>query len=181
MLTTMIEGLAQDLPQELPADGLEHAVDAVIETCGVQLDWAFAPLDDPSPPDVDSACRGSTIALTSQGGTWLLIALCDLESSHSLTRALFAMDEDEDVCIEDSADALNEVMNVAAGVFKARRNAQGEKLNIGLPTYLDGEEAVCHLSERVARRSRTIGTDDGVRIRLIAFWQEGAGHDGLHA
>jgi hypothetical protein len=181
MLTSMIEGLARDLSQELPADGLDHAVEAVIETCGVQLDWTFTPIDDPVPRDGDAMCRGSTIALNSLGGTWLLIALCDLESSHSLTRALFAMDEDDEVSIEDSADALNEVMNVAAGVFKSRRDTRGEKLSIGLPTYLDSEETVCNLSERVARRSRTICTEDGVRIRLIAFWQEGAGHGRPHA
>ncbi len=181
MLTTMIEGLAEDLTQELPVEGLEHAVAAVVETCEVQLGWTFAQTECPDTQRTQSPCRGSTIALSSAGGTWLLIALCDRDSSHRLTRALFAMDADEDVGVEDAADALNEVMNVAAGVFKSHRDGRGEKLEIGLPTYLDGEEAACRLSENVARRSRVISTDDGVHMRLIAFWQEGADHGHLHA
>lgn len=181
MLTTMIEGLAEDLTQELPPEGLDHAVAAVVETCEVQLGWTFSPIDCPTPTQTQSPCRGSTIALTSAGGTWLLIALCERDSCHSLTRALFAMDADEDVDVEDAADALNEVMNVAAGVFKSHRDARGEKLEIGLPSYLDGEDAACHLSDVVARRSRVISTDDGVRMRLIAFWKQGAGRDDLPA
>ncbi len=181
MLTTLIEGLAEDLTQELPAEGLDHAVSAVVETCEVQLGWTFSQIVGPPPSRTQSPCRGSTIALTSAGGTWLLIALCDRDSCHSLTRALFAMEADEDVGIEDAADALNEVMNVAAGVFKSHRDARGEKLEIGLPTYLDGEETACRLSDGVARRSRMISTHDGVRMRLIAFWKGGAGRDDLHA
>jgi len=181
MLASMIEGLALDVPQELPADALDHAVGAVIETCDVQIGWKLAPVDGAASGDAASSYRGSAISLTSEDGTWLLVALCDPRSSRRLTRALFAMDEDDDVMIEDLADALNEVMNVAAGVFKSRRDERGERLSIGLPTYLDGDETVCRLSERIVRRSRIIATEDDVRLRIIAFWQEGSAGDRLHA
>ncbi|MBU0742372.1 chemotaxis protein CheX [bacterium] len=177
----MIESLARDVSQELPADGLTHATEAVIETCDVQLGWSFAPADGPAAGPATSPCCGSAIALTSDDGTWLLIALCDLDSARRLTRALFAMDDYDDVMIEDTADALNEIMNVSAGVFKSHRDRRGEKLSIGLPTYLDGDETACRPSDRVARSSRLLCTDDDACIRVIAFWREGSDSGRLHA
>ncbi len=180
MLNSLIENLAQDESRDLPVAGLEHAVAAVIETCDVQLDWTFTPIDDPATGLAESQCRGSTITLTSDSGTWLLIALCDLDSARRLTRELFAMDDDDEMMVEDIADAMNEIVNVAAGVFKSRRDECGERLSIGLPTYLDGDEAFSSLSDRVARQSRVLGTDDSVCSRVIVFWQKGANSGRLH-
>ena len=179
MLMNMIQDLAESVECEVPAEGMQHAVDAVVETCDVQLGWRFEETDRPDAPQPGNTCRGSSLALSSDAGTWLLIALCNRDSAQHLTRALFAMDEDEDPLLEDLADALNEIVNVAAGVFKSRRDDVGERVCIGLPTYLDAGESVCELKKHVTRKSRVISNGKGVDIRVFAFWQEGAGHGSL--
>ena len=173
MLTNMIERLAEEVSPVLPENGLSDAVRAFVETCEVQLDWSFRETTDCTHEPAPTACRGSTLALTSETGTWVLIALCDEVSSQKLTRLLFAMDEDEDVTLEDMADAMNEILNVAAGVFKTRRTPKGEQLTIGLPTFLDGDEAIMHLSDQVETMTRTISTEDDVCMKIFAFWQDG--------
>ena len=172
----MIERISAEISHDPPAQGLEDAVKAFIETCDVQLDWNF---EKTSVGGLDTttcnpSCRGSTLALSGEGGTWILIALSDRISAQNLTRVLFAFEEDEEVTLEDTADALNEVINVAAGVFKKYRDESGERLTIGLPTYLDGEEATSFLNESMKDMSQTIRTQDGINMKIIAFWQEGA-------
>lgn len=153
---------------------MDDAVSAFIETCDVQLGWTFREMDNRHVDHSPDTCRGSTLALSGSHGTWILIVLCDDLSSQRLTRLLFAMDDDEEVALEDTADALNEIINVAAGVFKKSRDGIGERLGIGLPTYLDGDEAACFLGDGVRDMSRMISTQDDVRMKIIAFWQEGA-------
>ncbi len=168
----MIDRLAEEISPDLPENGMDDAVRAFIETCDVQLDWLFSEAVDPS-GDASDICRGSTLALPGDVGTWVLSVVCNEPSSQRVTRMLFAMEEDEPVELEDAADALNEVVNVAAGVFKKYRDALGEHLDIGLPTYLDGNEAASLLSDSLHGKSRTINTDDGVSLKIIAFWHEG--------
>jgi hypothetical protein len=165
----MIEQLAEDVSPVLPEDGLSDTIQAFVETCAIQLDWSFEETTDQSRQRPLETCRGSALALTGESGTWVLVSLCDIDSSLQLTNMLFAMDEEEDVVLEDVADALNEIMNVAAGTFKSKREAAGERLSIGLPIYLDGDEAVTCLDGKLENMTGTIRTREGVCLQLYAF------------
>jgi len=172
--TTMIEQLAEDVSPTLPENGLNDTIQAFIEICAIQLDWDFKDNTARFHQQPLETSRGSTLALTCENGTWILIALCDVDSSLQLTRMLFAMDEKGEVKLEDVADALNELLNVASGVFKSKREAFGERLTIGLPVYLNGDEAAVGLTDKLDNMTGTIRTQEGVCLKLYAFWREGA-------
>ena len=75
------------------------------------------------------------------------------QTAKGLTRLLFGMEEDADPPMADMSDALNEVPNVAAGVWKAmREKSVGEKYQLGLPLFLKSNSWITY-SPKSQRRS----------------------------
>jgi len=156
-----------------PKIALMDAVSSIVETCDVQFEQTYDLVEDL--PDLDSARCGSSISLTNDQGGMILAMLCDRKTGESLTRLLFAMEDDEDVPLEDIADALNEIVNVAAGVFKTLRADAGQPLNLGLPLYLEGGNSIKFIRSGTKDQSRLIRNPDGTSIQVHLIWQEGTG------
>jgi hypothetical protein len=116
---------------------LEAAADAVRETCELQLGLALRSLPpcDRAAAGTEGWCR-SGIDLATHGGRWRLTLVVDAPSARRLAQSLFALDPDEEPAREELADALNELVNIAAGVFK--RNHLGSSLRLDLPAFAAG-------------------------------------------
>lgn len=172
-LTAAIDSLgAAPTPFDANA-ALLDAVSSVVETCDVQFAQVYEVVDQA--PDLDAARCGSSISLTNDQGGMILAMLCDRATGESLTRLLFEMDEDEEVPVEDLADALNEIVNVAAGVFKSLRSEAGQSLNLGLPLFLEGGNSIKFVRSGTKDQSRLIRHADGTSIQVHLIWQEGNG------
>lgn len=114
---------------------LAAAAEAVRETCNLQLGLTLRPMpDDGRETGAAGWCR-SGIDLAADGGCWRLTLLTDAQSARRLTQRLFGLDPDEDPGPADLADALKELINIAAGVFKRDRCEPG--LRISLPDYAE--------------------------------------------
>lgn len=150
---------------------LLDAVLAVEETCDIQLGIKLdRSSGDPGDPAAD--WYGSSIRLPAENGAWNYGIVCDRHSCEELTRLLFAMEDDEAVPLGDMADALNEVINVAAGVFKRKRVAVQESLQIGLPSFM---ERVPEFDiQGKGLRAASCRLDGGsLDLYVVIYWQEG--------
>lgn len=130
---------------------LEAAADAVRETCEMQLDLTLRalPPGDRGEAGPEGWCS-SGIDLAARGGRWRLTLVADALSARRLAQRLYALDPDEDPAREELADALNELVNIAAGVFK--RDHRGTALHLALPVFAAGwpdREPMSHGREAV--------------------------------
>ncbi|MBA4378564.1 MAG: hypothetical protein C0395_07945 [Gemmatimonas sp.] len=116
---------------------LEVAADAVRETCEMQLGLALRALPpcDCRGGDAEGWCH-SGIDLATHGGCWRLTLVVDALSACRLAQSLYALDPDDEPVHEELADALNELVNIAAGVFK--RDHRGSVMHLALPVFAMG-------------------------------------------
>ena len=120
-------------------EALKEAVDAAVQTFDVQMGLELTPVGMPGVPEPADVLFGSTIALTNDKVNYQYACAFPAKTARTLTCNLFAMEDDEDPSMEDMGDALNEIPNVAAGVWKAmREKTAGETYQLGLPIFLKG-------------------------------------------
>jgi CheY-specific phosphatase CheX len=166
--------LPVDTELSLPIRVLQEAVDATITTCAVQMKLALTVAEEPGDPRDAQVDYGSTIALTTEhGGGWNLAVMADRESCNKLTRVLFAMEPDEEPELEDLADGIGELANVAAGVLKAKRNEAGQKVQLGLPLFMEGRGCIEFFASGLQGISQNLRGPDGISVHVILIWQEG--------
>ncbi|MBK6901109.1 MAG: chemotaxis protein CheX [bacterium] len=130
---------------------LEAAADAVRETCEMQLGLTLRALPpcDRGVAEAEGWCH-SGIDLVTRDGRWRLTLVADALSACRLAQRLYALDSDEDPAREELADALNELVNITAGVFK--RDHRGTALHLALPVFATGwpdREPMSHDRETV--------------------------------
>jgi len=159
---------------EIPIGILEEAVHAVIKTCDVQVELKIEVMDQPFDPREAKLELGSNIALTSEHGRWNLSVMADERSCQVFTRYFFAMEEDEGIAMEDVADAMGEIVNVAAGVFKAKRVEAGEDIYLGLPLFMLGNSCVEYLARGVRGISQSVTGPEGLTAHVILMWESGS-------
>ena len=172
MKTRTIESQGVEL-QFNPAEVLIEAVGAVVETCRVQMDYDLEVKSNPSDPREADVEYGSSIALTADGGGWHLAVMADKRCCEDLTRALFAMETDEKPSMEDMADAIGEIVNVAAGVMKASRAKAGQAVQLGLPLFLEGKSCIEFFASGIQGMAQTVTGREGQEAHVILIWQEG--------
>jgi hypothetical protein len=172
-MSTEMTQTAEDTAH-LPVNVLQEATQAVVNTCEVQMGVPLAIEDNPSDPREAAVDFGSNIALTTaHGGGWNLAVMGDRESCEKLTRILFAMEDDETPAMEDLADGIGEIANVAAGVFKASRLAAGQAVQIGLPLFMEGRGCIDFFASGLHGLSQSLNGPDGIVVHVIIIWQEG--------
>lgn len=90
-----------------------------------------------------------------------------MESCEGLARALLGMGpEDEALSAEDLADALGEVINIAAGSVKSRLGDRVPALTLGLPMFVIGRiQTTEHMETAVAETTMGPITAELVVIR----------------
>ena len=163
-----------DAAVNLPVNVLQEATTAVVNTCEVQMGLPLTVDDNPGDPREAAVDFGSSIALTTEhGGGWNLAVMGDKVSCEKLARILFAMDADEMPAMEDLADGIGEIANVAAGVFKASRLEAGERVQIGLPLFMEGRGCIEFFASGLQGLSQSLNGPDGIAVHVILIWQEG--------
>lgn len=172
MSTQTYEGTAIE-GRSVPTQVLQEAVRAVVDTCAIQMNLELAVDPNPSDPRDADVEYGSSIALTSETGGWQLAVMGSRGSCEKLTRNLFAMEEDEDPAMADMADALGEIANVAAGVLKASRAAAGQKVQLGLPLFMEGRGCFEFFASGIQGMAQTVHGENGLSAHVILIWQEG--------
>lgn len=163
-----------DASVHLPINVLQEATEAVVNTCDVQMGVPLEVESNPSDPREAAVDFGSNIALTTpEGGGWNLAVMGDRDSCEKLTRILFAMEADETPEMEDLADGIGEIANVAAGVFKASRQKAGQAVQIGLPLFMEGRGCIDFFASGIQGLSQSLNGPDGIVVHVIIIWQEG--------
>jgi len=157
----------------VPMQVLQEAVKAVVDTCSIQLDLHLTVDPNPSDPREADVKYGSSIALTSETGGWNLAVMANQPSSEALTRNLFAMEADETPEMEDMADGIGEIANVAAGVMKASRAAAGERVQLGLPLFMEGRSCIEFFASGIQGMAQTVRGENDLEVHVILIWQEG--------
>ena len=172
MSTQTVDGTAT-AGRSVPTQVLQEAVRAVVDTCAIQMNLALEVDPNPSDPRDADVEHGSSIALTSETGGWQLAVMGSRGSCEALTRNLFAMEADEMPAMADMADALGEIANVAAGVLKASRAAAGQKVQLGLPLFMEGRGCFEFFASGIQGMAQTVRGEDGLSVHVILIWQEG--------
>jgi CheY-specific phosphatase CheX len=172
MSTQTVDGTAT-AGRSVPTQVLQEAVRAVVDTCAIQMNLALEVDQNPSDPRDADVEHGSSIALTSETGGWQLAVMGSRGSCEALTRNLFAMDADETPAMADMADALGEIANVAAGVLKSSRAAAGQKVQLGLPLFMEGRGCFEFFASGIQGMAQTVRGEDGLSVHVILIWQEG--------
>ncbi len=164
---------ATDIPtRDAPAlADLAAAANAVRETCDLQLGLALRTRPDDEGAAVAAVaadwCR-SSISLTTAGGCWRLTMVVDALSARRLAQRLYALDPDEDPAHAELSDALKEMVNIAAGVFK--RDRCGEALRITLPVFAVGWPGQAPPAGVQDSIRLTAGTSDP-QIHVLLRWR----------
>jgi CheY-specific phosphatase CheX len=165
---------SNDISVHLPVNVLQEATQAVVNTCEVQMGLPLEVEDNPRDPREAAVDFGSNIALTTpEGGGWNLAVMGDRSSCEKLTRILFAMEGDETPEMEDLADGIGEIANVAAGVFKASRLEAGQSVQIGLPLFMEGRGCIDFFASGLHGLSQSLNGPGGIVVHVIIIWQEG--------
>ena len=172
-MTTQTVNSVNTNAQTNPAVVLTEAVKAVLDTCRVQMDLELTVSSNPSDPREANVEYGSSIALTSDNGGWQLAVMANRSSCEDLTRSLFAMEPDESPEMEDMADAIGEIANVAAGVMKASRAEAGQAVQLGLPLFLEGKSCIEFFASGIQGMAQTVNGPDDLEVHVILIWQEG--------
>ncbi len=173
LMTTKIAESGSAQGSNVPMQVLQEAVKAVVDTCSIQMDLKLTVDQDPSDPRQADVKYGSSIALTSDTGGWNLAVMGNKHSCEVLTRNLFAMDDDETPEMEDMADGIGEIANVAAGVMKASRAAAGQKVQLGLPLFMEGRSCIEFFASGIQGMAQTVRGDNTLEVHVILIWQEG--------
>ncbi len=158
---------------DVPAEVLQEAVTAVVNTCDVQMDLHLEVDSNPGDPREAKVDFGSSIALTSETGGWNLAVMANRPSAEILTRVLFAMEDSETPEMEDMADAVGEIANVAAGVMKSSRAEAGQKVQLGLPLFLEGRGCIDFFASGVQGLSQSLSGPESLSVHVILIWHEG--------
>jgi CheY-specific phosphatase CheX len=153
-------------------EALHDAVQSVVATFSIQFDMDLAPHGEPTEPQPPEIAYGSSIALTSESGGWNLAVMCDERTAIKLTRLMFAMDETEMPSMEDMADALGEIPNVAGGVFKAKRFEAGDPLQVGLPIFMKGRFGFRCRPEGIRALAQRINGNGEYDVQVVLSWRQ---------
>ena len=70
-------------------------------------------------------------------------------------------------------DGIGEIANVAADVFKASRLEAGERVQIGLPLFMEGRGCIEFFASGLQGLSQSLNGPDGIAVHVILIWQEG--------
>ncbi len=162
----------QTSSESVPVQVLKEAVQAVVDTCRIQMELDLTVDPTPSDPREADVEYGSGIALTAENGGWQLAVMGSKNGCQLLTRALFAMEDGEEPEMEDMADAMGEIANVAAGVLKSSRAAAGQKVQLGLPLFMEGKSCLEFFASGLQGMAQTVVGPDGLDFHVILIWQE---------
>ncbi len=157
----------------VPAQVLKEAVKSVVDTCSIQMDLELTVDENPLDPRQADVEYGSSIALTAENGGWNLAVMANKPGCEELTKALFAMEADETPEMEDIADAIGEIANVAAGVLKSARAQAGQTCQLGLPLFLEGKSCIEFFPSGIQGMAQTVRGPNGLEAHVIIIWQEG--------
>jgi len=104
-----------------------------------------------SPPDLHAAILG----LVGPAGAVQIGLAASPEGCQALARGLMGMTPSDPPLAEDEvADAMCEIVNIVAGVFKTRVRDRAHPLQMGLPVFIHGSvQATTHVAVRVAEVS----------------------------
>ena len=171
MTNQVVESTEVDA-QSVPIQVLREAVKAVMDTCRIQMDLVLEIDSEPSDPREADVEYGSGIALTAENGGWQLAVMGSKKSCQVLTRGMFAMEPDEDPEMEDLADAMGEIANVAAGVLKSSRAEAGQKVQLGLPLFMEGRSCLEFFASGLEGMAQTVLGPDGLDFHVILIWQK---------
>lgn len=168
-----IESLAEDCSntRDEALQLLDDAVESVIETCEMQLMLPLEVAGATTSPDHDCSTYGSAIALTDPTGGYNLMLVGDENSIRTLTRKLFFLEEGEEVTRDDMADAIGELVNVAAGAVKSARQEDKPDLQLGLPLFLTGSGCIEFLANGVYATAQPITGPENIRFQMIMIWR----------
>ena|GEM_PF-1263159 len=173
IMTTQPVTAGSETDRSIPAQVLQEAVKAIVDTCRIQMDLNLEVDAHPSDPRDANVAFGSSIALTAENGGWQLALMANKDSCAGLTRALFAMEDDETPAMEDIADAVGEIANVAAGVMKSSRAEAGQRVQLGLPLFLEGRSCIEFFASGIQGMAQTVRGVGGLEAHVILIWQEG--------
>ncbi len=155
-------------------EALKEAVEACVHTFSTQFDMALEMDGMPGIPDPEGIAYGSSIALTNESVNYQYCTVFDSASADHLTRALFDMDPEEEMTLEDMGDAMNEIPNVAAGVWKAKREkSANEWYQLGLPIFLRGNSWITFFPRGVNAISQKLKGPGDVKLQVILIWRHG--------
>lgn len=173
---TDFQALAEDCSdsKEEALEILQQATDSVIEACQMQLEFPLWTEGTTKSPDQGCSTYGSGIALTDPTGGFNLMLVGDELSTETLTRQLFFMEDDEEVTQEEIADALGELVNMAAGAVKTLRPDDKHDLQLGLPLFLTGSGCIEFLAKGVYAAAQPIEGPGGIRVQMIIVWRGAA-------
>lgn len=168
-LETLTEGCSDTREEALEL--LDKGVESVIETAEMQLMLTLEASGETGDPDREYSDCGSGIALTDPTGGYNLMLMGNRPSIETLTRKLFFLEDDEEVSMEDIADAIGELVNVAAGTVKSKRDDDKPDLQLGLPLFLTGSGCIDFLSNGVFAAAQKITGPEDIQFQMIIIWQ----------
>ncbi len=146
----------------------------MIQTFAIQFGVQLETEGEPGAPDPDRVLFGSTVALTNDEVNFQFACAYADDVAQQLTRTVFEMEANAPTPMADMADALNEIPNMAGGVWKAKREkSMGENYQLGLPIFLKGNSWIRYFPRGVNAVAQKLTGPDGLSLQVVLIWQYG--------
>ena len=122
------------------------------------------------------ALHGAYLGLVGSAGAVQIGLASSPEGCQALAKGLMGMGPDEPALPDNEmADAVCEIINIAAGGFKARVRDRCNPLQMGLPVFIQG---AVQATDRVAVRVADVKFGDLEAVLLLVHPRTGAGAEG---
>ncbi|MBL0276185.1 MAG: chemotaxis protein CheX [Anaeromyxobacter sp.] len=125
----------------------------------------FAGVEVTARHDTPVPLHGAYLGLMGPAGAVQIGLASSLEGCQALARGLMGMTPAEaDLPDGEVADAVNEIINIVAGAFKARVRDRASALQMGLPVFIRG---AIQATDRVGVRVAEVKTGDLTAALLL--------------
>lgn len=155
----MIAGITMD-------EWLNATRAATQETVTTMLRLDMTPLAHESQKLDAESLSGAYIALTTEDDSVQIGLVTSKKGCQTLAKAMFGMDETDELSEPDVGDAVGEIVNIIAGVVKRQLNHKvHNSINLGLPKFVSGNIKPCNQKE--AKEMKALIGDTASKLLII--------------
>ncbi len=138
------------------------AVQGFTEVCETMFGISLAAEGEPERLRGDGLALGASNSLIIPGGGWEIGLFGSEQSLYGITRAMLAMEPDEEVPLSDVLDALREFVNMVSGHVKRAgsrlMNVPSGQIQIGVPLFLLNEDCAKFVPRRLPALAQSLSS-----------------------
>jgi chemotaxis protein CheX len=137
----------------------------------------FMEIEEPEPSGPDQRIEGDSLlgSITFRNSIEGCLSLhCSVPCAKTIAANMLGIDTPDEISEEDVCDALGEVTNMVMGSVKSRLQTDGSKLQVSIPTVIQGQNLASTLGNRANKVLVKVNTEEEDIIEFMFLYRESA-------